>query len=611
MHAPTPKPALPAVGIFSHLDEAERVALAAELETRSLKRGDVLVHQGDAADALYIVLTGRFAVMIEGRREPIAEIGPDQPIGEIAFLTEGRRTATVTAMRDSLVLRLGWDEFERLADKSPRIWRALTSSLSQRLAAMTASEGPAPDPRPRTIAIVRAGSAPVPRPFIAALTSVFSAAAKTIVLDAERAAEMLPKGVALDSVAATQALNELESTYDYVIFMADDELTPWSQKAVRHADLVLGVGVHSANPTPNRLEKLAAEFVKPEQRRLVLLHASRAPISGTARWLRWRPVAMHHHVAMGERGDIERLFRFINGTAVGLVACGGGALCAAHVGLYKALIESGIEFDIMGGTSAGAAMVGAFAMGKHPDDIDRGTHDIFVTNRAMQRYTWPRYSLLDHHHYDRQLKRYFGGTNIEDLWIPYFAVSTNLSSYELNRHVRGDLFAAIRASSSIPVLLPPVYTRNGEMLVDGCLLDNVPIRTMHDLKSGPNVVVSFHIPELQRFDVEYTALPTRAELIQMSLNPFARSRLPDAPGLTTVLMRSLMANRHDFNRQLKAGDLLLVPPIPDDMGILDWHRHTELVEAAYEWGLEEMARLEAAEHPFAAAVRSARTSTRA
>jgi NTE family protein len=250
-------------------------------------------------------------------------------------------------------------------------------------------------------------------------------------------------------------------------------------------------------------------------------------------------------------------------------------------------------------------------MGKHPDDIDRGTHDIFVTNRAMQRYTWPRYSLLDHHHYDRQLKRYFGGTNIEDLWIPYFAVSTNLSSYELNRHVRGDLFAAIRASSSIPVLLPPVYTRNGEMLVDGCLLDNVPIRTMHDLKSGPNVVVSFHIPELQRFDVEYTALPTRAELIQMSLNPFARSRLPDAPGLTTVLMRSLMANRHDFNRQLKAGDLLLVPPIPDDMGILDWHRHTELVEAAYEWGLEEMARLEAAEHPFAAAVRSARTSTRA
>jgi NTE family protein len=147
------------------------------------------------------------------------------------------------------------------------------------------------------------------------------------------------------------------------------------------------------------------------------------------------------------------------------------------------------------------------------------------------------------------------------------------------------------------VLLPPVYTANGEMLVDGCLLDNVPIRTMHQLKSGPNVVVSFDIPELQRFDVDYEALPSRAELIQMSLNPFARHSLPEAPGLTTVLMRSLMANRHDFNRQLKTDDLLLVPPIPDDMGILDWRRHTELFEAAYAWGLEEMARLEETGHP--------------
>ena len=607
MHAPAPKPVLPAVGIFSDLDATERAALASEIESRTLKRGDVLVRQGDAADALYIVLSGRFAVLLEGRRDPVTEIGPNQPIGEIAFLTGGARTATVMAMRDSLVLRLGRAEFERLSGKCPSIWRTLTSALSQRLAATTVSEAPAPDPRPRTIAIVRAGEAPVPEEFIEALTSVFSASSRTLVLDAAKAAKILPKGVALDSAEATQALNELESTYDYVIFVADTEVTPWSQKAVRHADLVLGVGTHAANPKPSRLEKLAHEFVGPEARRLVLLHPHRGTIAGTSRWLRWRQVAMHHHVALDRRGDIERLFRFINGTAVGLVACGGGALCAAHVGLYKALIERGIEFDIMGGTSAGAAMVGAFAMGKHPDDIDRGTHDIFVTNRAMQRYTWPRYSLLDHSHYDRQLRRYFGSINIEDLWVPYFAVSTNLSSYALHRHDRGDLFEAIRASGSIPVMLPPVYTKNGEMLVDGCLLDNVPIRTMHELKSGPNVVVSFDIPELQRFEVDYEALPSRTELIQLALNPFARHRLPEAPGLTTVLMRSLMANRHDFNRQLKSGDLLLVPPIPDDMGILDWRRHTELMDMAHRWGHLQIAQLEETGHPVLAGTkRSAR-----
>jgi NTE family protein len=594
-----PKSRVPPVGIFADLDSSELEVLATETETRTLQRGDVLVRQGDTADDLYIVLTGRFAVTKEGRRDPIAEIGPEQPIGEIAFLTGGTRTATVTAMRDSVVLRLGRDDFELLAAKCPSIWRTLTNTLSQRLAATTGLEPQRSDPRPRTITIIRAGEAPVPAEFIAQFTAAFAAAsAKTIVIDAKKAGELLPPGVALDSAEATQLFNELESKYDYVIFIADPDLTPWSQKAIRHADLVLGVGVHAGNPNPNRLEQHVAEFVSPEARRLVLLHPHHTTITGTARWLRWRSVAMHHHVALDTPKDIERLFRFVNGTALGLVACGGGALCAAHVGLYKALIESGLEFDIMGGTSAGAAMVGAFAMEKHPDEVDVGTHDIFVTNRAMQRYTLPRYSLLDHRNYDEHLGRYFRGINIEDLWIPYFAVSTNLSRYELHLHDRGDLFQAIRASGSIPVLLPPVYTSKGEMLVDGCLLDNVPIRTMHRLKSGPNVVVSFHIPELQRFDVEYEKLPSRAELVRMTLNPFAHKRLPVAPGLTTVLMRSLMANRQDFNRQLKPDDLLMVPPIPENTGILDWHRHTELMRHAYWWGLEEVGRLRKAKHPL-------------
>jgi NTE family protein len=599
MHSPSPKPRVPPVGIFADLDSTELEALAKETETRALRRGDVLVRQGDPADDLFIVLTGRFAVTKEGRRDPIAEIGPEQPIGEIAFLTGGTRTATVTAMRDSVVLRLSRNDFDLLTAKCPSIWRTLTNTLSHRLAATTGSEPQRSDPRPRTITLIRAGEAAIPPDFIRQFTDAFAAAsAMTFVIDAAKAEKLLPKGVALDSAEATQLFNELESKYDYLIFIADPELTPWSQKAIRHADLVLGVGVHAANPNPNRLEQHVAEFVLPEARRLVLLHPHHAPITGTARWLRWRSVAMHHHVALDTPKDIQRLFRFVNGSALGLVACGGGALCAAHVGLYKALIESGLEFDIMGGTSAGAAMVGAFAMEKHPDLIDEGTHDIFVTNRAMQRYTLPRYSLLDHRNYDEHLGRYFRGINIEDLWIPYFAVSTNLSRYELHRHDRGDLFQAIRASGSIPVLLPPVYTSKGEMLVDGCLLDNVPIRTMHQMKNGPNVVVSFHIPELQRFDVEYAKLPSRNELVRMTLNPFGHKRLPDAPGLTTVLMRSLMANRNDFNRQLKPDDLLMVPPIPENTGILDWHRHTELMRHAYWWGLEEVQRLRKAKHPL-------------
>jgi NTE family protein len=589
------EPSLDAVEIFHDLTADERARLTAELDTLSLKRGETLVRQGEPADALYIVVTGRFIVTLDGSRVPIAELGPGQPVGEIAFLAGGTRTATVTALRDSLVLRLGRADFEALSAKSPSIWRTLTVTLARRVAEANLSRPPPPDPRPRTLALIRAGDSALPPLFVERLRRALGPT--TLLLDAQRAREVLPAGTALDSTEATRALNALEGRTDYVLYLADPELTPWSEKAVRQADLVLAVGWHAAGERPNPLERLAAELLPGDAQRLVLLHGERGTITGTARWLTDRRIAMHHHVALDEQSDMARLARFVHGTARGLVACGGGAYCAAHIGLYKALQQTGVAFDMMGGTSGGAAMAAAFAMGTAPDDVDRATHDIFVTNKAMRRYTWPRYSLLDHKHFDDQLARYYRGVDIEDLWIPYFAVSTNLTSHDLHRHRRGDLWAAVRASGSMPVLLPPYYTADGHMLVDGAILDNVPVKVMHELKSGPNVVVSFSVPKHERFEVDYASLPGRGDLLKRMLTPWLRATLPSAPGVGTVLMRAMMANRQEFERHLRPEDLLLVPPIPPELGILDWHRHTELMQSTHLWALHELARLQADGHP--------------
>ena len=577
---------------------AERARLAAELETLNLKRGDVLVRQGELADALYVVVTGRFAVTVAGRRDLLAEVGPGQPVGEIAFLAGGVRTATVTALRDSLVLRLGRTEFEELSAKSPSIWRTLTVTLRsagrrcQRKPHAASRSAPAHDhayPRRRQRAAAKLRRGPVAR------------------VPAQQSHHAGMAGNGEDGAAAERSNRQRRGNARAqcaggrlrlrACIVAEPELTPWSEKAIRQADLVLAVGMHEAGEQPNALERLTADLLPPDTQRLVLLHETRGPISGTARWLGARNIAMHHHVALDNVGDAERLYRFINGTALGLVACGGGAYCAAHIGLYKALVQSGLTFDIMGGTSGGGAMTAAFAMGVAPDDVDRATHDIFVTNRAMRRYTWPRYSLLDHTHYDRQLAKYYSGVDIEDLWIPYFCVSTNLSSYDLHRHRQGDLWGAVRATGSVPVLLPPYYTKDGQMLVDGAILDNVPIRVMHELKSGPNVVISFEVPELQRFEVDYRSLPGRNALLKAMLNPFIRGLLPRAPSVGTVLMRSMMANRQGFERHLRPEDLLLVPPFPPDMGILEWNRHSELMDCTYRWALDEVERLQALRHP--------------
>lgn len=591
----SPGGALPDVDLFRDLDAEERRALGARLALRTLRRGDVLVRQGDAADALYVVVSGRFAVTLEGGRDPVSEIGPGQPVGEIAFLTGRPRTATVTAMRDSLVLALPRAEFDTLVAAHPGIWGALTVTLARRLADTTSSAAAVlrqPAPRPRTICVIPAGRARIDERFVAMLGDALGHRnARCVVLSSETARPLLGADGAFDGPDAIRRLNALEAAHEHVLLVADDEASLWTQKAIRHADLVLAVARHADDPAPNEVERLAARFVSPEATRLVLLHPRRGKPSGTARWLAGRRLAMHHHVALESPQDVARLVRFIEGRAVGLVAAGGGALASAHVGVFKALSEAGVAFDIMGGTSAGAALVAAFMREAPPDEIDEALGQMFVANRALRRYTVPRYGLLDHTVFDAELRRLFGATEIEDLWLPFFAVSTNLSRFAVARHRTGPLWRAIRASASIPVLLPPVYTSDGDMLVDGCLLDNVPVRVMRELKEGPNVVVSFRPPALERSDVDYDALPARAALLAMVLNPLRRDRLPGAPGPVAVLMRALMANRRDFLRELRPGDVSLIPPIPAGTGFLDWHRHRELFHTAYRWTHEELASL--------------------
>lgn len=593
-------PGLAGVAIFDELLPAERAALEGELETIALERGQALVHQGAAADALFIVVSGRFEVTVAGRADRVAELGPGSPVGEIAFLAGGTRTATVTAARDSLVLKLGREQFERLCTRSPAIWRTLTAALARRLADQTAVRSVRSDPIPRTIAIIGAGPKPIPQRFVSGIEASLRRYGSTVLIRSDNLRKTLGGQTDLNSSTAMQALNALESAHDFVLYIADPDLTPWSEKAVRQADLVLRVGIaaHRTHaPVPEtRLERFATGLLQPKAQRLVLLHETRDRISGTSHWLSGRSLGMHHHVALTDRADMDRLARFITGNALGFVACGGGAFCAAHIGLYKALLESGLTFDAMGGTSGGSAMTAAFAMGMAPDEVDRATHEIFVTRRALRRYTWPRYSLLDHTHFDSLLAEYYAGIAIEDLWLPYFAISTNLSRYALHRHTRGDLWSAIRASGSIPALLPPFYTEDGQMLVDGCLLDNVPVQAMHEIKQGPNIVAAFQVPQLERFSVDYRTLPSRNDMMRRAFVPFGRAPLPDAPSLGSVLLRSLMANRQDFERHMTNRDLLLVPPLPPDMSILDWSRHTELMQKACTWALEEIPRLRASGH---------------
>ena len=122
--------------IFRGLDPSARGLLAKQFEPQAIPGGAVLMRQGDPADALFLVSVGRFRVSIErddGTETVVAELGRGDIVGELALITDDPRSATVTAVRDSQVLRLDTTAFTQLVSTNPAIQREFTTEVIRRL----------------------------------------------------------------------------------------------------------------------------------------------------------------------------------------------------------------------------------------------------------------------------------------------------------------------------------------------------------------------------------------------------------------------------------------------------------------------------------------------
>ena len=220
---------------------------------------------------------------------------------------------------------------------------------------------------------------------------------------------------ALDGGTVSNWLNAIEQDRELICYRADDSLTDWTRKAIRQADQVLIVVVRCSVRRPNPSEAFAFATHPPSRRRLVRLHKRRSgSVEGTAAWLEGRDVGLHHHVSLEDERDFKSLHRFLTGRAAGYVAAGGGGFGPAHIGVFKAFAERGVTFDILGGTSVGAAMLGAIFDADEPEELDRRTHDVFVVSRAFKRLTYPRYALLDHVPFDARCGGNIGEVVIEE-----------------------------------------------------------------------------------------------------------------------------------------------------------------------------------------------------
>lgn len=550
-------------------------ALEDAAEPRRLKRGETLIEEGSEADTLFFVLSGRFTVLAGDK--PIAEIGSGEPIGEIAFFGGGTRSASVVAARESEILQLSRDAYEAALDREPVLSTAIIAALARRLRRATSSVQIMRPRPPQIIGIVPGGSGALDPSAIEPLVSAFADKGALVV----RAPSEIGDGTTLEDVVFRK------DAYQRLVLICEDpnRMPEWADQVFQQCDLfVVCVDKRSAQETaPSEFERRLGSSVLQQNIHLVFLRGEGASIRGTAADLHARVFGLHHHMEAKSKKDAERIVRLINGDGLGVVFGGGGAFGTAHLAMLKAMGEVGIDVDMVGGTSVGAAMAGAFAMGLSMDEVIDRFVDMFVTSGAATRYTLPFWSIVDHTHFDAQLQHHYGADLMaEDLRINYFALATSLTRNEPVVLRNGLLWRLIRASSAIPAVFPPLVMDDGEVFVDGGLFDNVPVGAMRELKAGPNLVLRLAPMANWRVRTDYDQLPGRKKaLFHMMLR--RRSSGFRFPGIASIMTRSLVVNSEMLQANVdQAGDVFINLQRIPGMGFMQWSKGRELFDKTYE-----------------------------
>lgn len=585
-------------GFVGQLDPGVVRELEETVEWVRLKSGETLFREGDPADAAFGVVNGRLRIVSGGGTESgdadrpervLNEVARGETVGEMALLSEDSRSATAYAIRDTDLVRFPRDLFDRLVRDHPQVMTQIARLVARRLKARSGSTWARPGASARTLAIVPARLDVDLDDFSVRLVEALTAQGSCLHLTAPTVDHLFGKSamaqVSRDEPASlrlAQWLNEQEASHRFVIYQADREWSAWTERCARQADHVLVVANAPSSPEPgdieHRLDGLWPEHRSP-RRTLILIHPESAvEPRGTARWLDARRVDRHFHLRASSSADFARLARALSGTAIGLVLGGGGARGFAHVGVIRALEEIGIPIDMVGGASMGALIAGGFAMGWNAAAIQQGCRDHCI---SVFDPTLPLVALLAGRKIRQGLAASFGDREIEDLWIPYFAVSTNLTRAESIVHERGRLATAVRCSVSLPGIMPPVH-HGGDLIVDGGLLDNLPIEVMGAHSEGGRTLAVDVSPEVDLASVQGFAPELSGwRLFWQRLNPWAQP--PDVPGIHSVLVRStLVASVRARNDNLADQRLsLYLQPAVDRWGILDFKSLDEIAQAGY------------------------------
>lgn len=565
--------------LFGNLDEGLITQILENGKSLELETGTFLFHQGDKDNSLYIVISGRFralAKLDDGVLHALGDIGEGEPIGEFALFMAEPRSASVVAIRKSIVLELKESQYLDIVSKHPEFSSKLTRFVVNRLRRNSLQQHLATSAK--NIAVINLQSDNDISAYTEAVKNEFESLNVSIqILDHESHANLETQTM-YDTLEEHKGLNFL---------VCSDADLNWSKLCIIYADLVVLATDFYAESEIQAIEKhleLYSQNILNKKIYLLLLHPEDAKFpENTRRWFVDRKIDLHIHYRKNHDRDIRRFSRILANKAIGLVLGGGGAKGFAHLGVIKALVEEGVAIDFLGGTSAGAlyGLTAAFC------DFDEYKIDFYSKDSAQSKlttndFTFPIVSFMSGKKMSDYLKKMMGNTHLEDFWVGSYCVSTNYSNATSRVHDRGLASKQIEASIAIPGIYPPVVIDN-QLHVDGGVVDNLPIETMY--KYPVSHIIAISLTQLKSQPVDFDETPSALSILWDKIIGKNKYRLPS---ITSILVNSLTLNSRQKQEMSKSGVAIYLEMDLKGIGMMDDTKWKEIVQKGHDQMIETL-----------------------
>lgn len=563
-------PDIPTDSALARLFEDERAQ--GEAAWFSLPGGATLFNAGEPAEHLYFLRAGRLGAF---RREEGQEsqflgvIRPGEPAGEMSLISGAPHSGHVVALRDSEIFSLPRDVFFEACDGDPTVMTELARLmiLRSRQAATKASIG-----EPSVYGFVSIGEPTPIRPLVDRIAREVGRLGYSVTVIGAEAQH-----------APTEWFSNVEHDYDFVLYAAEADDQGWRPVVGRQVDRLFRVGRGDTAPPEGAVNKASDPLQAQRLVDLILVQKRGAQWpKGSEAWLAATEPARLFHMRRDHAEDTRRIARILTGQSVGLVLSGGGARAYAQVGGVRALRERGVPIDFVGGVSMGAIIAAGVAMGWDGPEMDERIKDAFVNTSPLDDIAFPLLAMTRGEKVRERLAKHFGDVHIADLWLPFFCVSSNLTTgaYQVHRH--GLLRDALRASISLPGILPPA-THENNVLVDGAVLKNFPADVMRASQLGP--VIGMDVTRGRSITADDVARP--ASVWRWILSGQWRK----GPPIVSLLMRAAtVSSGRDLAASRDATDVLVTPDVTG-VEIRDWAAYDPAVAAGYKAMIEALDRL--------------------